>query len=135
MSAASSTPKHEFLECENDYELVIKASKELEYVLEHHFGATGKGLHEKISSASPFLPNPSIVKNMRYLATIRNQLVHQRGFDAIPDRPSFIRLFRSSITELEQILEQRQKRQEQILLMQQQRKRQQQQNGDGCLIS
>jgi hypothetical protein len=55
MGATSSTPKHEFLECQNDYELVIKASKELEYILEHHFGATGKGLHEKISSASPVL--------------------------------------------------------------------------------
>jgi hypothetical protein len=125
MGATSSTPKHEFLECQNDYELVIKASKELEYILEHHFGATGKGLHEKISSASPFLPNPHIVKNMRYLATIRNQLVHQRGFDTIPDRHSFIALFRSSINELEEILEQRQKRQQ----------RQQQTSSDTCQVS
>jgi hypothetical protein len=69
---------------------------------------------------------------MRYLATIRNQLVHQRGFDTIPDRESFIALFRSSITELEEILEQRIKRQQQILLMQQKQK---QQSTDTCRIS
>ena len=34
----------------NDYELVIKTSKDLEYFLESEFDARGKGLHEKISS-------------------------------------------------------------------------------------
>ena len=35
----------------NDYELAIRLSKELEYVLEIHFNATGRGLHEKITTA------------------------------------------------------------------------------------
>jgi hypothetical protein len=33
----------------NDYELVIKTSKELEYLLEAEWGAQGKGLHEKLN--------------------------------------------------------------------------------------
>lgn len=42
------------LDCDsikNDYELVIRVSKQLEAVLETQFGGSGKGLHEKVSSA------------------------------------------------------------------------------------
>ncbi|CAB9501281.1 expressed unknown protein [Seminavis robusta] len=86
----------------NDFELAIKSSKELEWVLEDAFGATGKGLHEKISSAAIVNPDlsQSLVRNMRYLATIRNKLVHERGFDAIPDRKRFIEKFEASQEEL-----------------------------------
>lgn len=90
----------------NDFELAIKSAKELEYILETEFGGTGKGLHEKISSASPALSD-KLVKRMRYLATIRNKLVHERGFDYIPDRPSFISAFEESVKDLNQILEAR----------------------------
>lgn len=45
----------------NDYELVIKSSKELEYLLEAEFAAAGRGLHERITSASAQLP-PRLVK-------------------------------------------------------------------------
>ncbi len=67
----------------NDYELAIKSSKELEYILEVEFDAHGKGLHEKVTSAANNCPeiSPGLVRNMRYLATIRNKLVHERGFD------------------------------------------------------
>jgi hypothetical protein len=40
----------------NDYELVIKTSKDLEYLLDSEFGAKGKGLHEKISSIQIQIP-------------------------------------------------------------------------------
>lgn len=36
----------------NDYELVIRVSKQLEAVLEAKFGARGRGLHEKVTTAS-----------------------------------------------------------------------------------
>ena len=39
-----STPQYS----RNDFELVIRASKELEWLLDTHFGAYGKGLHEKV---------------------------------------------------------------------------------------
>jgi hypothetical protein len=44
---------------------------------------------------------------MRYLATIRNKLIHERGFDNIPDREAFIKAFETSKSELEVILKER----------------------------
>jgi hypothetical protein len=90
----------------NDYELAIKSSKELEHILDVEFGAQGKGLHEKISSASNSLPQ-ELVRNMRYLATIRNKLVHEHKFDGIPDRSKFIQKFEWSSKELKKIIEER----------------------------
>ena len=90
----------------NDFELVIKTSKELEFILEKEFNARGKGLHEKISSVQSELPG-KLCRQMRFLATIRNKLIHERGFDAIPDRQSFIASFEASKSELEAILKQR----------------------------
>jgi hypothetical protein len=102
MGAAVSTPTH----ATNDFELAIRSSKELEWILEQEFSASGKGLHEKITSAAHECPDltPSLVRNMRYLATIRNKLVHERGFDAIPDRNLFIIKFETSQEELKTIL-------------------------------
>jgi hypothetical protein len=102
MGTSSSKPSY----ATNDYELAIKSSKELEYLLENEFNAQGKGLHEKISSASSQI-SPALVKNMRYLATIRNKLVHERGFDAIPDRKSFILKFEESVKELQEVVAKR----------------------------
>ncbi|KAJ2987474.1 hypothetical protein HDV02_006116 [Globomyces sp. JEL0801] len=87
----------------NDYELVITISKELEYILETEFQATGKGLHEKISSVESKLTN-TLVKQMRYLATIRNKLIHQRDFHHIPDRNQFIANFESAMGELKLLI-------------------------------
>jgi hypothetical protein len=98
----------------NDYELVIRASKALEQLLEEEFCAAGppvtdagaarkrprddpsNGLHDKISRAITREGEPlpaGLVRQMRYLATIRNRLVHERGFDAIPDRSAFVSAF------------------------------------------
>ncbi len=90
----------------NDYELVIKTSKELEFFLEQEFRASGKGLHEKISSVQNQLPD-SLIKQMRFLATIRNKLIHERGFDKIPDRSTFIASFEKSKEELSLVLKER----------------------------
>ena len=87
----------------NDYELVIKTSKELEYILDTQFNAKGKGLHEKINSIENDL-NQNLISKMRYLATIRNKLIHQKGFDNIPDRKIFIENFEESEKELKTIL-------------------------------
>jgi hypothetical protein len=107
--------KHSFLNCKNDYEFVIKASKELEYILEHDFGAQGKGLHEKISNAVSHgdlttTSNSQLIKDMRYLATIRNKLIHERGFDAIPNRSAFEATFTHSVDELAQVLVEKKQR-------------------------
>jgi hypothetical protein len=50
----ASTSKGDVLNCKsitNDYELVIRVSKQLELVLEARFGASGRGLHEKVTTA------------------------------------------------------------------------------------
>jgi hypothetical protein len=99
MGATAS--KHSFLTFKNDYELVIKSSKELEHILEHDFGGRGKGLHEKASSASNL--TPQLVKDIRYLVTVRNKLIHECGFDAIPDRDAFIEVFERAVNELDNL--------------------------------
>ena len=104
MGATESKVSHS----DNDFELVIRCSKELEHILEKHFQATGKGLHEKITSASG-LP-AELIRDMRYLATLRNKLVHEHGFNAIPDRSTFILRFERSEQNLNSILQERQRR-------------------------
>ncbi len=55
-------------------EETISLVKEIEYLLES-IGAVGRGLHEKLSSVENQLPF-SLVKVLRYIATVRNKLVH-----------------------------------------------------------
>lgn len=105
----------------NDYEFVIKASKELEYILEHDFGAQGRGLQEKISNAASLRTFSSssrrnngfvvhdvfptqLVQDMRYVATIRNKLIHEPGFDAIPNRAALEATFTRSVDQLQELV-------------------------------
>lgn len=97
--------------CKNDFELVIRATKELEYLLEMEFGApSGKtvGLHDKISAArdprngSP-LPE-KVTRRMRKLVTIRNALVHDRDVNAISDRADFVAGWKEVETALKAML-------------------------------
>ncbi|KAG7361312.1 hypothetical protein IV203_036412 [Nitzschia inconspicua] len=90
----------------NDFELAIRSSKDLEHILETEFGAQGKGLHEKISSIETSLP-PDLVRNMRYLATIRNKLVHEHDFNKIPERQKFVAKFEQSTIQLKKAIEDR----------------------------
>jgi len=85
MGAFQSQPQPS---CSCDLSLVIFSSKQLEALLEAKFEATGKGLHEKINSAAG-LSEP-LKRKLRRVATIRNKLVHEPGFDAIPDRDKFV---------------------------------------------
>ncbi|KAJ1459786.1 hypothetical protein M885DRAFT_511036 [Pelagophyceae sp. CCMP2097] len=95
----------------NDYELVIRAAKELEQLLEGSFGAPcGKNvfLHDKISSArnpanSSELPEP-LIRKLRYVATIRNALVHDSATVRLENRPRFVANFDEATTELHGIL-------------------------------
>ena len=54
---------------------LIRSSSNIENLLEEK-GAVGKGLHEKVSSIESDLPESS-VKSIRFIASIRNQLVHE----------------------------------------------------------
>ena len=77
--------------CSCDLALVIYSSKQLEALLEGKFEATGKGLHEKITSAQD-LDEP-LKRKLRRVATIRNKLVHEADFNVIPDREQFVSLY------------------------------------------
>jgi hypothetical protein len=89
----------------NDYELVIRACKEIDILLltlsrqahhkiEHH----NPGLHELITAAEVDSP---LEKTLRYLATVRNSLVHDHDVVHLKDREGFINAFNRSKTGLE----------------------------------
>jgi len=87
----------------NVYELVITTSKELESLLETEFGATGRGLHERITSVQSQL-TPALVKRMRYLATLRNKVVHG---EQLPNLDGYEPAFEQSKAELQNIIARR----------------------------
>jgi hypothetical protein len=74
----------------NDIELAVTRTKELEALLEAGLGATGRGLHEKVTSVEDRLPAP-LVRKLRFVATVRNKLVHDAGYRQIDDRDGFTR--------------------------------------------
>ena len=57
-------------------ETVIRASKQLEQLLAQHYGATGRGLHEKTSSVEDQIDSDT-VRRLRKIATLRNKVVHE----------------------------------------------------------
>lgn len=74
----------------SDLELAVTRAKALESLLEQVLGATGKGLHEKVTSVQDRIP-PPLVKKLRFVATVRNKIVHEPTYQRIDDRPGFAR--------------------------------------------
>mmetsp|Transcript_4848 Transcript_4848/g.6865 ORF Transcript_4848/g.6865 Transcript_4848/m.6865 type:complete len:121 (-) Transcript_4848:95-457(-) len=110
MGAGYSTTSS-YQQYKNDFELVIRATKDLEHLLEKSFNApSGKqiGLHDKIThvQSTERLSNET-VKKMRYLVTLRNKLVHQHDFNELPDRVGFAKSYESVERELKQKLKER----------------------------
>src|SRR5258708_37701277 len=73
----------------SDIELAVTTARRLESLLETRFGASGRGLHEKLASVEANLP-PDALRDGRYVATIRNRVVHEDSF-SLPDRDRFLR--------------------------------------------
>lgn len=65
------------------YETVINYTKEIETILVD-MGAEGKGLHTKVGSVEDLL-NERTVKSIRFIASIRNQLLHDNNFNLTPE--------------------------------------------------
>jgi len=82
----------------NDYQLAIQLSKQLECQLTNGLGAEGRGLHEKVSAAGTQLSGKGI-RALRYVASLRNQLVHDEHMTALPDRARFIKCFETARAE------------------------------------
>ena len=60
------------------YEEVVTYSKTLERLLKESFGATGRGLHAKVTSVEAKLP-ALVVRGLRVIASARNSLIHEDG--------------------------------------------------------
>lgn len=90
----------------NDYELCVRACKDLDVRLLALAVARGAqlhanpGLHELISAAE--LP-PNLEKGLRYLATVRNDLVHNHSTESLSDRSAFISAFKRQQAALEEL--------------------------------
>jgi len=67
----------------SQYETVIDYTKEIETILVE-MGAEGKGLHAKVSSIKNHLDEATI-KSIRFIASIRNKLLHDSDFDLTDD--------------------------------------------------
>lgn len=76
---------------------IIEYTKKIEKLLTDKYQADGRGLHSKLTSVEGEL-SPALVKKIRYIATIRNKLVHEEKFQDIPD--NFIKINKDVIKEL-----------------------------------
>ena len=72
----------------SDIDLVIRRSKRLERLLREELAATGRGLHELVTSVERDLPRP-LVRRLRFIATVRNKLVHDDRVTKIDARRDF----------------------------------------------
>lgn len=82
----------------SDIELAVSRVKSLESLLVM-IGASGKGLHEKVTSVQDNLPAP-LVKKLRFIATLRNKIVHESDYRQIEDRDGFLRACNEAEAEL-----------------------------------
>jgi len=60
----------------SDIEIAVKGSRLIEGLLEQKLGATGKGLHSKLTSVEKSLSS-AIVSKIRSIASTRNTVVHE----------------------------------------------------------
>lgn len=63
----------------SDIEKVVTRTRRIEKLLRTQYHADGKGLHQLISSCEERLPR-DVVKKLRYIATMRNKVVHEDDF-------------------------------------------------------
>lgn len=78
-----------------EIESTLRFTKEIEALLENRYGATGRGLHEKLSSVENKIPKSSF-QSMRRIATIRNKVAHEHGY-SIDDPRGFAKACEEAI--------------------------------------
>ncbi len=74
----------------SDIERVVTRTRRLEKLLREKYHAQGKGLHELTCSCEERLPH-QVVKQIRYIATIRNKLVHEDDYK-LENRRQFLQV-------------------------------------------
>lgn len=78
----------------SDIDIVVTQSKQIEQLLEQKFAAKGRGLHEKVDSVTHVL-DAALVKRLRWIATMRNKVVHEDF--ALPSQDDFSRSCQSAL--------------------------------------
>ncbi len=86
----------------SDIDLAVRRSKRLERLLRDGIGARGKGLHELTSSVERKLP-VDVVRRLRFVATLRNKIVHDLDYTRLDDRPGFVQACDLAEKELERL--------------------------------
>lgn len=81
---------------------IVERSKKLEAMLKK-LEAEGRGMHELISSVQDKL-NAELNKKLRFIATIRNQAIHEPEFDLDSDFEAFCTACEETGQELEKII-------------------------------
>jgi hypothetical protein len=79
-------------------ETAVTMARRLETLLVERFQADGRGLHEKLTSVEEDLPK-ALAKQIRYVASIRNSVVHEDGFN-ISDLEAFVVSANAAIEQL-----------------------------------
>jgi len=72
----------------SDLDIAVRWSKRFESQLEYKHDAQGRGLHEKIESVEHDLDRET-VRALRLVATVRNKIVHEDGYDRIDRKQEF----------------------------------------------
>lgn len=72
----------------SDLDRAVKWSKRFEAALKRRYGARGRGLHEKIDSVRDDLDRET-ERALRLVATVRNKIVHEEGYDRIDRKREF----------------------------------------------
>lgn len=57
-------------------ETIVRGCGTMETILQNRWKSTGRGLHQKVTN-TPYEIPPSMVKKLRWIATVRNRVVHE----------------------------------------------------------
>jgi alpha-galactosidase len=88
---------------------ILDYSTQIESLLVE-LGAIGRGMHEKLDSIESII-SPSMVRKIRWLATIRNKAVHEANF--CTDLDNFVENANNAINFLQNLLTEQKQQQEQ----------------------
>jgi hypothetical protein len=70
-------------------ESVVERTKRIEGLLERNYNATGRGLHEKITSVEAYF-DASTIGQARFIASVRNKLLHEDGYSFDGEEKAFL---------------------------------------------
>lgn len=79
---------------------VVQMAQTLEYILAQRYYATGRGLHEKLTSVEDEVPE-SARKQIRFVATLRNKAAHEDVALAEQNLAAITRAYNSALAALD----------------------------------